>query len=274
MKTNRRAFTLIELLIVVSVIAVLAAIAVPNFLEAQTRSKVSRTKSDHSELVAALRSYYTDYHAFPPQSSDRSNVYQYLSENPNHTFSSYLESLIEEASELDQEPEVEVENEVEDDVDGMIDPFAPGNMPSFSMGMGAFGMGGAAMGPAGNLQTEDSELFKAHVQSGYDLWPLTSPVAYMSTRLPVEVFDFASWNSGGEFRNVPPMYLNLYELPAPKPGEDGEMVQRIGERYLILSPGPATNDIKSSENPVVDPLVHYDPTNGTISMGTVFRVDR
>jgi len=37
---------LIELLIVVAIIAVLAAIAVPNFLEAQTRSIISRTMAD------------------------------------------------------------------------------------------------------------------------------------------------------------------------------------------------------------------------------------
>lgn len=53
-------FTLIELLIVVAIIAILAAIAVPNFLEAQTRAKVSRVKSDMRSLVTALETYHID----------------------------------------------------------------------------------------------------------------------------------------------------------------------------------------------------------------------
>ena len=55
-------FTLIELLIVVAIIAILAAIAVPNFLEAQTRAKTSRAKSDMRSLAVALESYMIDHH--------------------------------------------------------------------------------------------------------------------------------------------------------------------------------------------------------------------
>ena len=61
----RRAFTLIELLIVVAIIAILAAIAVPNFLEAQTRSKVSRVKADHRTVGVAAESYRIDNNSYP-----------------------------------------------------------------------------------------------------------------------------------------------------------------------------------------------------------------
>jgi general secretion pathway protein G len=59
-------FTLIELLIVVAIIAILAALAVPNFLEAQTRAKVSRAKADIRSLVTAVESYYIDHNNYPP----------------------------------------------------------------------------------------------------------------------------------------------------------------------------------------------------------------
>ncbi len=58
--TQRFGFTLIELLIVVAIIAILAAIAVPNFLEAQMRAKVSRVKADLRSLVIAMEAYQVD----------------------------------------------------------------------------------------------------------------------------------------------------------------------------------------------------------------------
>jgi type II secretion system protein G len=64
MNKPTRGFTLIELLIVVAIIAILAAIAVPNFLEAQTRSKVSRAKTDMRTLATAMESYRIDNNAY------------------------------------------------------------------------------------------------------------------------------------------------------------------------------------------------------------------
>ncbi len=64
--STHRGFTLIELLIVVAIIAILAAIAVPNFLEARVRSQVSRVQADLRSIATALESYRVDNPFYPP----------------------------------------------------------------------------------------------------------------------------------------------------------------------------------------------------------------
>ena len=86
---RRKAFTLIELLIVVAIIAILAAIAVPNFLEAQSRAKVARAKADIRTLVMAVQTYIVDYNRCFPDNNDantppwRKGNWWYTKENPN-----------------------------------------------------------------------------------------------------------------------------------------------------------------------------------------------
>ena len=62
---GHKGFTLIELLIVVAIIAILAAIAIPNFLQAQVRAKVSRAKSEEQSLATAIEAYYIDNNVYP-----------------------------------------------------------------------------------------------------------------------------------------------------------------------------------------------------------------
>ncbi|RJP27212.1 MAG: prepilin-type N-terminal cleavage/methylation domain-containing protein [Candidatus Omnitrophota bacterium] len=60
-----RAFTLIELLIVVAIIGILAAIAVPNFMNAQIRAKVARAYSDQRAIATSYDMYNLDNNGYP-----------------------------------------------------------------------------------------------------------------------------------------------------------------------------------------------------------------
>ena len=55
--TNRRGFTLVEIMIVVAIIALLASIAVPNFLRARKRSQATRILEDLRQLDSATDMY-------------------------------------------------------------------------------------------------------------------------------------------------------------------------------------------------------------------------
>lgn len=61
-----KAFSLIELLIVVAIIGILAAIATPNFLNAQVRANLAKTYVNLKTIRSAIASYYIDNGWAPP----------------------------------------------------------------------------------------------------------------------------------------------------------------------------------------------------------------
>lgn len=67
--TSRRAFTYIELTIVMFIIAVLAAIAIPNFLEAKVRSAVARSQADLAMLGMCIDTYRLEHRMHPLNST-------------------------------------------------------------------------------------------------------------------------------------------------------------------------------------------------------------
>lgn len=172
-----KAFTLIELLVVVAIIAILAAIAIPNLLEAQTRAKVSRVKSDLRTHGVALEAYRVDWNRYPP-----------------------------------------------------------------------------------------------HLDLPSDMYPLTTPVAFL-TSLPKDPFSkegsnvYALVGDNYTYQDL----VDILEVRNPNwGGYSGAWLRGVvgsGRQWSMSSPGP---DLM--EDMARDGRATYDPTNGTISIGDVYRL--
>ncbi len=64
-KRNSKGFTLIELLIVVAIIGIIVAIAIPNLLNAIQRAKQKRTMADMRSAGTAAEAYAVDFNHYP-----------------------------------------------------------------------------------------------------------------------------------------------------------------------------------------------------------------
>ena len=58
LRGNSKGFTLIELMIVIAIIGILAAIAIPNFISYRNKAYCSAAESDANNIAAALSDYY------------------------------------------------------------------------------------------------------------------------------------------------------------------------------------------------------------------------
>jgi general secretion pathway protein G len=195
-----RAFTLIELLIVVAIIAILAAIAVPNFLEAQTRAKVSRCKADMRSITTAIEAYHIDNNRYPGpfEAHDQANWTDSLNEPPFHSrIGSVVTTPIAYMTSLPTDPFSALENYLTDP------PWTNGSDLQISM------------------------RFVYYNYDYYDSISFSSSMGYLAARA-------------------------------------------AAGKWLLYSPGP-DRDWYNDMNGV---YISYDSTNGTVSLGNLFRTQR
>src|SRR5256885_499877 len=83
-KLVQKGFTLVELMIVVAIIAILASIAIPNFLKFQARAKQSEAKANLKAIFTAQKAFFQEKDRFSTMTGEvgfepeRNNRYAYF----------------------------------------------------------------------------------------------------------------------------------------------------------------------------------------------------
>jgi prepilin-type N-terminal cleavage/methylation domain-containing protein len=68
--SDERAFTLIEILVVMTLIAILVGIGVPAFTSVMEQARKTQAKNEEQQIVAAINAFYTDYGMYPLVTAD------------------------------------------------------------------------------------------------------------------------------------------------------------------------------------------------------------
>ena len=82
LNANEKGFTLIELMIVIAIIGILAAIAIPNFIAYRNKSFCSRAESDANNIAAAV----ADYFAIPTHTAIAAGDQTYIPPENGYAF--------------------------------------------------------------------------------------------------------------------------------------------------------------------------------------------
>ena len=90
---NRGGFTLVEIMIVVAIIALLAAIAVPNFLRARKRSQATRILEDLRMIDSAVDQYAIERNKATGATASWSDIADYLKSGSTLYNSAHLDML-------------------------------------------------------------------------------------------------------------------------------------------------------------------------------------
>jgi len=84
MLRNKKGFTLIELMIVVAIIGILAAIAIPNFMSYQCKAKQSEAKSALGQIKVMQEAYRAEHDTY---GSDLTNIGFSIAEDARYDYS-------------------------------------------------------------------------------------------------------------------------------------------------------------------------------------------
>jgi prepilin-type N-terminal cleavage/methylation domain-containing protein len=209
MTQKQAGFTLIELLVVVAVIAILAAIAVPNFLEAQTRSKVSRTYADMAVISAGLKSYAADHNQYPPH---QEAVKEFLLKCQD------LETVTDTNTSMPATAE-----------------------PASAQSSGIYGYQGVS-------EPDALHRTAATLAGGRDLWQLTTPIAYCGRSLPPDTwqygrdlgFGYVSLADFGTSTTAVALKAARYALISEGPDRRGDFVNPLKGPWMHYDPTNGT----------------------------------
>ncbi len=265
MKMRLRGFTLIELLIVVAIIAILAAIAVPNFLEAQVRAKVSRVKSDQRSLATAIESYYTDWNRYP-------NDLSHLLTGHTNTPYCYAHNGAEPAPGLGQHYCIEEAlHPLSTPVSYFTNPFLPDPLNNRQMGVSQ------TMWQSGLNSTHVVRYYVDGGAGPYVPDDIGSTPVFIYTAIPTDAIaqPFIALLLSGSLITLPPPYDTV------TPDEASQLIQG---RWILVSTGPDgvhtfnqfPDAVSGLVGQICDSTINrfnalYDPSNGTVSRGDVVR---